>query len=139
MRARITAFLIVLGLFAQALALVRHNMTVLANQLDAPVSSETSAGLGGLLRDLVTTICHPGPADGGALAVLPDSGSERENPQSSCPICNGLAFAYCLTAPRDLALGVLVLVSVVDYAPFDERVSTQRFIRPQSRGPPTAV
>lgn len=133
-RARITALLIVVGLLAQAIAIVRHSTTMLGHALQGNSGTTAAASLAGLMQDLAASICHPG-SDLNA-AALPEGTPARDNSQSSCPICNGLASAYGVCAPAGMLLQVRHIAFVVEFPAFDARASTHRFIRPQSRGPP---
>ena len=127
----------VVGLLAQAVAIVRHNTVVLTHALGAPAAVAADS-LQGLAKDLLASICHPG-SDGTNAAILPDGGTDRDGSKSSCPICNGLASAYGLAAPGGVVLERRSLASAMEFPAFDERTRTHLFIRPQSRGPPAAA
>lgn len=133
-RARVTALIIVVGLLAQAFAMVRHGTSLLSTAFAAPQSTSEPA-LQALLDDLQAVICHPGGLPAG-LDGAPTGGDAPGKAQSPCPICNGLATAY---GPPPHVGGVAPIAfgaSVIEFAAFDQRVVKHRQIRPQSRGPP---
>ncbi len=128
MRARFIALLILLGLFAQSAAVVRHAGMLVSTALAADSVSS-------LDRDILAAMCMPGES---ALG-LPLAPSDTGKASSTCPVCNGLATAFLLDAP-DLAVSdVRPAVRLVLFPALDLRDKSERHIRPQSRGPPAVA
>ena len=121
---RVVSFVLVLGVFAHATALVRHNAVMLEAHLNRAM----------LIADLMV-ICHPSGASTVDRAVLPDVPIPTDA-QNNCPICSGLASTVALAAPElaphylkfDPPLQRLVHVA----APID----TSPTLLPPVRGPP---
>ncbi|MDX2203873.1 MAG: hypothetical protein NW223_14065 [Hyphomicrobiaceae bacterium] len=134
MRVRVTV-IVVLGLLLQALAVVRHNTTMVGDGLRDGAGIVAAAGLPDLARDLIASICHPGGEGGGA--ALPDGAPGQSG--AGCPICNGLVSAYGLAAPQIITPAMRVVAVAIEFTVLDERVRTHAFIRPHSRGPPALV
>jgi hypothetical protein len=133
------AWIVVIGMIAQAAALVRHNGTMIG-QLQAgtsPVEALTAdPAVAALIADLKQAICHPGAreADG-------SDGSNSSKPGSAqdCPVCSGLVCAYGLPAVVAITLPADSQSIDVGFPPVDQRVARHRFLRPASRGPPLIV
>ena len=137
MRVRVTALLIILGLLAQGAALVRHHAILLSQALAAEAATVTDPSLRALLGDLLTAICHSDGTD--ANAALQPAGGSTPDGQPTCPICNGLASVFSLPPPAGPFEQIAFHSQTIEFAAFDERHRTHRFIRPQSRGPPLAA
>jgi hypothetical protein len=131
------AWIVVIGMIAQAAALVRHNGAMIG-QLQAGISSAEALtadpAVAALMADLKQAICHPGAlgADGSGGSNSPKPGSTQD-----CPVCSGLVCAYGLPAVVAITLPTDSQSIDVGFPPVDQRVTRHRFLRPASRGPPS--
>lgn len=85
---RVVSFVLVLGVLAHAVALVRHNAVML----------EAHQNRAMLMVDLMV-ICHPSGTSTVDAAVLPDVPVPADA-QNDCPICAGLAATVALAVPE---------------------------------------
>lgn len=136
LRACLSALLLIVGLLAQAAAVVRHGGMVVQSALAAAEASSTTDLPEDLARDLAARICHPA---GDANATDAPSNTRGDGPSAWCPICNGLAAAYVLPAPSFETASVRFVSDLIEFPARDERVASISLIRPQSRGPPSAA
>lgn len=131
-------WLAIAGMLMHAVALVRHNVSVLDSAIAGAASSETARAYSVLNDDgtvlIAGTICHTdGDQDAGSPGGQPKSGSER------CPVCAGTVAAVALAAPepatisRPLVIAEAVVIATAIQTP------AQHFVRPPNRGPPAAI
>lgn len=85
---RVVSFVLVLGVLAHAIALVRHNGVMLEAHMNRAM----------LIADLMV-ICHPSGTSTVDKAVLPDVPVPADA-QNNCPICGGLAATVALAVPE---------------------------------------
>jgi hypothetical protein len=127
----ILSFFLVLGMIAQAAAVVRHGSMMLGSGQVQSQANVTSSPLAALEADLKAAFCHSGSE--GA------TGGDPSRNMNDCPVCTGLVCAFTLPAPQQWTNVDFQGLGVVPFPPADQRVERQRFIRPASRGPPTSV
>ena len=85
---RVVSFVLVLGVLAHAIALVRHNGVMLEAHMNRAM----------LVADLMV-ICHPSGSSTVDKVALPDV-PVPSDAQNDCPICGGLAATVALVVPE---------------------------------------
>jgi hypothetical protein len=85
---RVLSFVLVLGVFAHAAALVRHNAVMIEAHLNRAM----------LIADLMV-ICHPSGSGTIDRALLPDVPMPTDA-QNDCPVCAGLGGTFALVVPE---------------------------------------
>ncbi len=135
---RLLSALLVVGMLAHAVAVVRHAAMMLGASPAVVSQSLVSqpvldSALAALEADLKASICHPVVDRSGPLGNSPAS------PNGDCPICAGLACTFLMPAPQLASLAVPRELGEVSFPAFDQRETRHRFLRPASRGPPSIV
>lgn len=123
---RLIAFIAIVGLLAQAAALVRHHLVMLSGSLGTAASTA--------LSPLEAVPCHAVKLAAKPIEKNADLGTAKK--ASGCPICSGLCAAVLAMAPPEAQL-VLPAHAPVSLKPtLDRRVVSLVRGRPSARGPP---